>query len=264
MKPRIKIQGQPRHFGGWKRDLPDHRDYTYSFGLGGLFLPASADVSYLTRDIDDQGALGSCTAHASTAAMEFLYGKFQLKIGGLTPNFSRLFVYYSSRVLIEKVAPEDDSGAMLRDVMKALQKFGACLEELWPYEPQRFSIVPPAQVFKAAGDHQVITYYRLPNLRNIKKSIYEGYPVVGGFSVPESIDSSDTQSSGIVHVPGPNERFVGGHAVLFTGYDDQRQLIKFKNSWGLVWGDRGFGYLPYAFFEKNLAADFWTIRSLEF
>ncbi len=39
----------------------------------------------------------------------------------------------------------------------------------------------------------------------------------------------------------------GWHAVVITGYSDQRQAFKFKNSWGSDWGYAGYGWLPYQY-----------------
>ena len=30
-----------------------------------------------------------------------------------------------------------------------------------------------------------------------------------------------------------------------VGYDDERERFNFKNSWGMDWGDEGYGYLSF-------------------
>jgi len=49
----------------------------------------------------------------------------------------------------------------------------------------------------------------------------------------------------------PNDAYVGGHTVLFHGYDDLRQEFSFRNSWGVNWGDKGNGCIPYTVFEAS-------------
>ncbi|UYL09267.1 C1 family peptidase [Bdellovibrio sp. SKB1291214] len=37
----------------------------------------------------------------------------------------------------------------------------------------------------------------------------------------------------------------GGHAILLMGYDSERKLFMFKNSWGPKWGNQGYGYVTF-------------------
>lgn len=39
--------------------------------------------------------------------------------------------------------------------------------------------------------------------------------------------------------------------------------FKVRNSWGEDWGDRGYGWLPYAYVSQGLATDFWTILKVD-
>jgi len=42
----------------------------------------------------------------------------------------------------------------------------------------------------------------------------------------------------------------GGHAVVAVGYDQQGVYI--QNSWGITWGSKGFGILPWDAFKQEL------------
>ncbi len=254
------LHARPGHVFGWKRDTPDPRDQKYAAPFWKkLFLPAKADLRSFCSRVEQQGDIGSCTANASTSAVEFLYKKS----GRPQPELSRLFLYYATRVWVADEAPTTDDGAMIRNVVKALAKYGVCYESTWAYASPRYALEPSPAAKAEAEQHQILGYYRCPSLRYIKACLAEGYPCVGGFSVPESIDSEKTTKTGVLTYPPPQENFVGGHAVLFVGYDDKTQLLTFQNSWGTWWGDKGYGYLPYAFVTDGLAADFWTIRTAE-
>jgi C1A family cysteine protease len=251
----------PRHMAGWRHSRPDHRDLTLDATTKKL--PPSASLRGLCSRIEDQGQLGSCTANATTSAMEFVYRKQGLP----QPELSRLFLYYNSRVLIEHADPHEDTGCEIRDVMKAAKKYGVCLEKSDPYEVTRFSDMPTHADMQEGLAHQVKSYRAVRNLAALKRSIgLDGYPVVIGFAVPENMESRYCARTGIVTYPSSNEQIVGGHAVLAVGYDDASGLVCFQNSWGASWGDHGFGYLPYSFWEGSapLSSDNWTIRTEEF
>jgi C1A family cysteine protease len=36
-----------------------------------------------------------------------------------------------------------------------------------------------------------------------------------------------------------------------------------RNSWGIAWGEEGYGWLPYDYVLKGLADDFWSILKKE-
>jgi C1A family cysteine protease len=269
MPRHVEIAGQKRHLHGWIPGRPDPRDRVFkASAVGSLFLPGKIDLSPLWVRIENQGEIGSCTANSATSCLEYLFKKS----GKPVPELSRLFVYWMTRVRVEHVPGTEDAGAVIRDVMKSLAKYGACLEKSWPYDESKFSIEPTkaAQdeglkyqlLASGAGDYKP-GYYLLPTLYAMKKCLAEGYPFVGGFSVPESMMSEETAKTGIVKLPAKGEEIVGGHAIAFVGYDNSTKLLKFCNSWGSGWGKGGFGFLPYDYFAKGLLSDCWVMRHVE-
>jgi C1A family cysteine protease len=248
------------HFG-WIPDLPDARDHLYSAPLPTLAaLPAKLSLRPQCPPVLDQGALGSCTANAIASAHRF----DQMTEAAAAPFApSRLFIYYNERVIEHSVS--EDSGAMIRDGIKSIARQGVCAEKSWPYVITKFARKPPATCYKAALDHQALSYQRLvQSLTQMKGCLASGYPFVFGFSVYESFETPDVARTGTVPLPSQNERLLGGHAVLAVGYDDRRQRFLAMNSWGTRWGDGGFFTIPYAYLtDGDLAADFWTVRIVE-
>lgn len=249
------INGKPRHISGWKKQRPDHKDVNYHLAVSAAPLASSIDLRPEAPRIEDQGEIGSCTANASTSAMEYVYAK----AGKPVIQMSRLFLYFATRVWTEGTPATEDSGAQIRDVMTTLAKYGCCSEDTMPYAPENFSAVPTTPAIAEAMTHLVTKYYACPNLRAIKTAMASGYPCVGGFSVPASMMSDQTAKTGMVQMPQPEEEFVGGHAILFVGYDDSTRLLTFENSWGTGWGAGGFGFLPYGYVQEGLADDFWCV-----
>ena len=210
--------------------------------------------------IYDQGQLGSCTAQAIAAVLEFAQAK-QLQADVFTA--SRLFIYYNERVVLGTV--DEDSGAMLRDGIKSVSKQGGPREKLWPHVISRFRQKPNRAAYKDGELHQAILYQRLRQvIDQLKGCLADGYPFVFGFSVYESFESAAVARTGQVPLPGRGEALLGGHAVVAVGYDDPRQRFIVRNSWGTSWGVNGYCTMPYEYLlDGGLSDDFWTIKLVE-
>lgn len=256
-KPRQRaVSGYRLSRYGWLPDLPDQRDYLYS-ALRAMpaALPSSTDLRPCCPAVEDQGNLGSCTANALAGALEFLELKDQVKYADL----SRLFIYYNERV-IEHSVPVD-SGAPLRDGIKTLAKQGVCSESEWPYVISRFAVRPAARCYRDARKDLVTSYHRILTVDEMRACLAEGFPFVFGFTAYQGLESPDVAKTGVVDMPQPTERVVGGHAVVAVGYDDSQQRFIARNSWGPKWGMAGYFTMPYAYLaDRNLSDDFWTIR----
>src|SRR6266852_5659434 len=80
---------------GYLKDQPDHRD----LGISAIKLTVSgatkskADLESFCGPVRDQGAEGSCTAHAGVGLREFLARKYEKKSPVLSPSF----LYYQER-----------------------------------------------------------------------------------------------------------------------------------------------------------------------
>src|SRR5947209_20497876 len=138
---------------GWSPDIPDGRDLMYAAPPEVVTqLPAVVDLRNQCPGVYDQGQLGSCTANAIGAALEFDQMKQQER--AFTP--SRLFIYYNERVIEGTV--ESDSGAQIRDGVKSVNKQGAPPETEWQYDIAKFRDKPPKNAYDDATRHQAILY----------------------------------------------------------------------------------------------------------
>jgi C1A family cysteine protease len=248
---------------GWKPDLPDHRDFSFTAKRTTLKkLPKKVDLRKECPPIYDQGQLGSCTGNAIAAAIEFGLKK-------QNPNYdfmpSRLFIYYGERVIEGTV--NIDNGAEIRNGIKVVNRLGVCSEKMWKYSGGKvlFKRKPPVGVFKEALNHQVLTYSRVNrDLKQMKACLAEGFPFVFGFTVYDEFEGDEITKTGVLHLPGPKEEALSGHAVLCVGYDDASKRFIIRNSWNTDWGQEGYFTMPYEYLlHPNLADDFWTIRMVE-
>lgn len=251
---------------GWLPDLPDARDYLYAAPLKVMQkLPVKVSLRKTCPPIYDQGNLGSCTANALGAAFEF--GKKKQKKVTFRP--SRLFLYYNERAMMNTI--NSDSGAFLRDGVKSLSKLGICSEKDWTYDDDasygaKFTQKPPKTCYTSAKKHQILSYWRIPiNLNSIKGCLAEGFPFSFGFTVYDSFFNPSVANTGVMPMPNiAAESVRGGHAVLAVGYDDTKQAVYVRNSWGKAWGLSGYFWMPYAYIANAaFCSDFWTIRSVE-
>lgn len=257
--------GVKRHLSGWKRDRPHFGDR--SFSAPSAIQPAAADLPLAPKvPVYDQGQLGSCTANMGCMMFRYL----EVHAGREPLDISRMSLYKFTREL-DGVPLSEDSGAEIRDVMRALRKYGVAPEADDPYidDGRQFTLPPTEREKSDALHHQALFYYRIVDLHTIKASILQGFPVGFGFTVYESMMTNSVAHSGLVPFPADNEEADGGHAVTIIGYDNHKSVgnetgaLHVRNSWGTGWGEGGNFWLPYAYVTAGLATDFWTLRSVE-
>ncbi len=244
---------------GWTPDRPDQRDRLYSaIAAPPKKLPASVDLRPQCSPVENQGQLGSCTANALAGSLEFL----EIKAGKAPTDLSRLFIYYNERAMEGTVG--EDAGAAIRDGVKTLVNIGVCPEKQWPYTVSKFKAKPTAACYKAAKPYEVLSYHRILSLVEMKSCLAEGYPFVFGFTVYESFESAAVAKTGQLDLPKPQEKSLGGHAIMAVGYDDKTQRLTIRNSWGTDWGLDGYFTMPYEYAaNRNLSDDFWTLRAFK-
>jgi C1A family cysteine protease len=91
---------------------------------------------------------------------------------------------------------------------------------------------------------------QLATLDDVKTALAGGNVVSIGFVVYSSFE--DIGSDGVMSMPAKGEQVLGGHAVCVVGYDDQKQSLIVRNSWGAGWADHGYFYMPYKFYTGKV------------
>jgi C1A family cysteine protease len=273
-----------KNFGlGYLRDLPDIRDYHAETDSIRKILkaskplkdavkaaPATVDLRKWCSPIEDQKSIGSCTAHAGVGMLEY----YQRRAFGKHVDGSRLFLYKVTRNLLGWTG---DTGAYLRDTMKAMVMCGVPPEQYWPYDIAKYDQEPSAFLYALGDNFEAVKYYRhdptgttrAQRLEAIKNSLAADLPSMFGFTVYSSIPASG-DGKGEIPFPKSGDSVRGGHAVLAVGYDDAKKIgtakgaLLIRNSWGTAWGAAGYGWLPYDYVLKGLANDFWSLVQADF
>lgn len=242
-----------------KKDKVDTRDYLLKSVLPTLSatpLPESVDLRSKMSPIVDQGQLGSCSSNASVSGLR----EYLLISDGLPlTRLSRLYHYYKEREIEGMV--NVDSGAFLRDAMGVLNQFGCCPDPDFPYDITKFTNPPTMQAEMDATTFKVDEYHRVMSFLELQQALAIGKPVVIGILVYDSFESYDVSLSGYVStVDEMKENFLGGHALLATGFKtvDGITYVIVRNSWGSAWGDKGYCYIPQSYWDNGLVTDMWT------
>lgn len=253
-------------------------------------IPASTDLTPYAV-IVDQGELGSCTSNSSAQCVRVIKSLELLQLNpSLSTNaikakvqtLSRLYHYYYERKHMSDSQNNyinQDSGASIADAIWVLHNNGAPNEGDWVYNISKFTQRPPAIADAHAKYNQdaanIASEEIQPgDIRTVKLSLSQGFPVLLGISVYDSFESEKVAATGYVPVPDVNnEQLQGGHAVAVLGHDDNDKTNGYSghfllaNSWGTTWGltvhgQRGFFKLPYEFVsDTNLTSEIWRVTN---
>ena len=226
-------------------------------------LPSSADLSVSCSPVKDQGSIGACTAFSTIGSMEYMSNKNNIKLNPLSERFT----YYVTRMNIMNNPDTSDTGASIRDALKSAVKYGSCVNTIFPYN-SNYTTAPSQTIYNQATRNTAVSYARYDDIDSVgknqlsntistlKASLSAGIPIITGFTCYSNLYNA---IKGVI--PKANGNIIGGHAILLVGYDDSKQLFKFKNSWGKSWGVNGYGFLPYSYYLSGDMTDCWSIYS---
>lgn len=238
---------------GWRPSRPDHRDHQAD--PSGIKLQPEVDPREQMAAPYDQGQLGSCTANAVAAAVQY---DWELDKQEVVETPSRLDIYWGERSY--EGTTSYDSGAFGRDGFKYAANVGLIPEHLWPYDITKFNVQPPADT--AVRQRLTRPYRVVPRNKTAWKRVLSNRQTIAfGFTVYESFESQQVAQTGIMSHPSTSERVLGGHEVLAVGYlKAYPDYVLVRNSWGTGWGLGGYFLMPWSVvLDRNLSSDFRTI-----
>lgn len=174
-------------------------------------------------------------------------------------HFSPQYNYVRSRQLENSMSDDPTVGAWVITSLRVGYGWGAVPEEAWPYDGDATHWPPaePPGLDAMAKTWRSGPYQRVRTLQECRQCLASDALVILGV---RTTDQWFHASDGIIEVPSNEADLTGSHTVTLVGYDDAPRLLKFVNSWGESWGDQGFGYLPYDYFQRFLQ-EAWTKSS---
>ena len=213
------------------------------------FLPDRADLSSHFPPPGDQGKEGSCTAWAVGYAARAYYASAVEGRNVRSPANIPSPGYIFGSVVSEP--GNCDSGARTIDALSLLKNGGSLSLTAFPYRLGQCR--RPSDLQRAsATDFRISDSLAIDfsSLDQVKGELAKGHPVIIGISTRKSLKT--LQGARVYH-PQAGEPIVGSRALTVVGYDERLQAFKVINSWGMRWGDGGFGWIGYDAFQRDVS-----------
>jgi len=217
------------------REIPDPRDYQLSSIQEDSPLPKSFDLRSQMEPTTTQN-WGSCCA-SSTAVQEFFDGV----------DLSRKFTYYNMKKISGFYNMQGD---FVRNALKAIVKYGVCLEETFP-DIRRLTWkkyledIPSQEAYTEALEHRGGSFWAVgTSPEEYKQAIWQQKaPVVFSMRWAKSYSKP---KNGVLPLP---DVWKTGHCVVAVGWTEDALIV--RNSFGKSWGDKGHFYIPFKDWDKH-------------
>jgi hypothetical protein len=260
-------------------DRLDLRDREFTPGVVSLpdQWPSDKDIRQLlpqyckTGLILNQGSEGACTGFGLACVVNYLHWRATLKQKQRKGAKRAKLVTASPRMLYhlarfyDEWPGEDYDGSSCRGALKAWHKHGVCSDGLWPYRDaaDRVRFIKPRDGWaEDALTRRLGVYYRVnkASIVDMQAAIHE----IGAIFVSSDVhDGWGLTSKHVItgHASLPVVKPVrkrdtlGGHAYALVGFNRIGFVV--QNSWGLKWGNCGFGIVPYDEWVKY-GTDAWV------
>ena len=248
-------------------DLRDRQFMPTAVSLPDEF-PSAADIARFlpaytaAKLILDQGQEGACTGFGLACVINYLRwvkAKYPQTLRSVSPRM----LYVLAR-RFDEYEGEDYEGSSCRGAIKGWFRNGVCLEEDWPYAPDKAN---PAKYGFAARAMQITlgVYYRvdIKSITDMQAAVAQHGAVFVSSYTHEGWDHVPTAKGApkghddvpVIEFGGKPSRD-GGHAFSIVGFNRTGFLI--QNSWGDQFGAGGFAVMTYLDWLAN-AMDAWVV-----
>ncbi len=243
-------------------------------------LPRLIDLKKDMTSAKNQGSRGTCTFFSTAALIEATIKKDQ----NIDVNISEEYLNYVTKSMGHY---SNNEGSVVRSNIIATDKKGILLERDYSYQPSWFDKALPCEKYKSSDvsaprecfNHGKPANEILEKVISAEKINFEGAlkntndiirflaeekrPLT--LSVPVNFNGWP-DSGDVVHNEELRQECLkssdacGGHSVLLTGYDLDKKIFFFKNSWGKNWGQEGFGTMSFETLDLYAGTDLYFAK----
>lgn len=225
---------------GFIPEEPDERDYQYVSGESKL--PNKVDLRPYFLTPRNQKYTQACTGFAIAGVLEYYLNKEF----SMNREVSPLHLWYFGKKL--HGWEKDNKGVWLRNSFKALFNEGFVYEFNFPFKPDylreptrgnTYIVVELSKMLLREMEYQSISTYQ------VKDALSKGRPIIFGIKLNSSFYGNKTGK--IKNITPSNN----SHAMCLVGYDNSTNCYIARNSWDTSWGDDGYCYIPYDYFNEH-------------
>ncbi|MEO8136284.1 MAG: C1 family peptidase [Betaproteobacteria bacterium] len=260
-------------------DRLDFRDLPYRPPLRSLppLWPTDAAIKQFlpgyikAKLVRNQGNEGACTGFGMACVANYLRW-----VRHVETKSKAAFESVSPRMFYELARRYDEwpgvdyEGSSCRGALKGWNKHGVCSETKWSYVLDKDGMpvfMPPAEKWENdAATRPLGVYYRVAkdSVVDLQAALHDIGAVYVSADVHRGWDkvmgakagALPTSHAALPTIVDPKDRSAtGGHAFALVGYNDIGFIV--QNSWGELWGARGFAILPYADWVEH-GTDAWV------
>jgi C1A family cysteine protease len=203
--------------------------------------------------VRNQGAKrGTCLAFAASTVHEHARGR---RRGTACAVLSVESLYWHCKQIDGTVS----EGTSFPSARKAIKDSGQCEEHHWPYDPYLDATSGygrPAAAIAAANMRRASMTAVGTYEQEICDALRDGHVILAGFELWEGFYECRSAD-----LPAPSGDIDSGalHAVCLVGLDEQRKLVKVRNSWGQIWGEDGYAWMALAGLQDSLL-EAWKVE----
>jgi hypothetical protein len=212
-----------------------------------LPIPPRKDLRESWWPIGDQRNTGSCVGWASADSVirwHLVKAGWLQKGNRLSPRYVWMAAKETDQFVTRPTTFIELDGTSLKAALDIARKFGVVTDDVLPFLGGSLFQGSSAAFYALAARLKIAGYFNLGTTPQAWRTwLASKGPILTRLNVDATWYAATTNHGNLdVYMPATAR---GGHAVALVGYTPDRFIV--RNSWGVGWGDQGFGYASLAY-----------------